>query len=153
MELVIFVGLGVFFTALALAAWRFLTVRSHGAPALVRRLPAHDSHEWRHGVVRYRGDYLEFYKLRSLLPTADLRLNRMRTSTVGHRLAEDEDPEILDRDHVILHLESEDKSFEFAAPHHAAKAIVAWTEAAPSERKERIDHKSLLMKASRKRRR
>lgn len=153
MELVIFVVLGVFFTALALAAWRFLTVRAHGASAVVRKLPAQAAHHWRHGVVRYRGDYLEFYKLRSLWPAADLRLNRTRTVTEGHRRAGDEDPDILAHDQIILHLASEGVGYEFAVPHHAAKAIVAWTESAPSERKERIDHKSLLMKASRKRKR
>lgn len=153
MELVVFVLLGVVCAAVALAAWRFLTVRSHGAPALMRRYPAHDTHEWRHGVIRYRGDIMEFYKLRSLWPTADLRLDRTHTTAEGHRRAGDEDPDILDSDYIVLHIESAGKGYEFAVSHHAAKAVVAWTESAPSERKERLDHRSLLMKASRKRKR
>ncbi|AIT60858.1 DUF2550 domain-containing protein [Corynebacterium doosanense] len=134
---------------LALAAWRFLTVRSKGAPALLRQVPG----SWRHGVVRYRGDSLEFFKLRSLSPKPDLVVDRCQASVTDHRMGGDEDPVIIDKDDVILAITHPGGVHEFAMAHHAAKAIVAWVESAPSTRLERTDHKTLLMKAGRKPRR
>lgn len=131
---------------LALAAWRFLTVRSRGARALLRRVPG----SWRHGVVRYRGDTLEFFKLRSLSPRPDLVIDRCQATVTDHRMGGEEDPVIIDKDDVILSITTPDGVSEFAVPHHAAKAIVAWVESAPSTRLERTDHKTLLMKAARK---
>lgn len=134
---------------LALAAWRFLTVRSKGAPALHREAPG----PWRHGVVRYRGDSLEFFKLRSLSPRPDLVVDRCRASVKDQRMGGDEDPVIIDKDDVILSLSNAKGVHEFALAHHAAKAAIAWVESAPSTRLERTDHKTLLMKAARKPRR
>ena len=43
-----------------LAAVRFFTLRSRGTSVLLRRLPAKDSHTWRHGLVRYNGEYMGY---------------------------------------------------------------------------------------------
>ncbi|AWB82097.1 DUF2550 domain-containing protein [Corynebacterium yudongzhengii] len=139
--------------AVCLAGWRFFFVRSHGVPALVRSLPSESSEDFRHGVMSYHGDYLEFHKLRSLLPRPDLALHRTHTELRGHRRADDEDPEILAPHYIIIELACGSDRYEMAMAPASAKAVVSWVESAPSERKERIDHKSLLMKAARKRKR
>ena len=56
--------------------WRFANVRNSGARAMMRRLPAHGVHGWRHGVLRYDGERLLFYKLRSLSFSHDVALDR-----------------------------------------------------------------------------
>lgn len=149
MSFVVPVVLVVLFALLALAAWRFLTVRSKGTPALLRAVPG----KWRHGVVRYRGDTLEFYKLRSLTPAPDVVIDRCQARVTEHRMGGDEDPVIIDQDDIILSVSTPGRMHEFAMAHHAAKAVVAWVEAAPSRRLEREDYKTLLMKAERKPRR
>lgn len=137
------------FIFLALVAWRFLTVRSKGAPVLFRR----QGDGWRHGVVRYRGDNLECFKVLSLSPAADLTIDRCTTQVDAHRKGEEEQTDIIDDEDIILVLSNPAGVYEFALAHHAAKAIIAWIESAPSLRLERTDHKTLLMKAARKPRR
>lgn len=67
----------VVLVVLILAAVRFFTVRSRGTSILLRQLPSKDSHSWRHGLVRYDGEYMDYFKLRSVMPRANQRFNRL----------------------------------------------------------------------------
>lgn len=153
MDVIALVVVAVILVVFALAAWRFLTLRSRGATALIRPLKETDSLAWRHGVIRYKGDVLHFYKLRSLAPRADLVIQRTYATVVGHRRGADEQDEMVDDDQIIVEVDNSSGGYEFALEHHAAKAVIAWIESAPSARLDRADHKTLLMKANRRRKR
>lgn len=136
--------------ALALAALRFFTLRSTGTAVVLRSLPAEDT-DWRHGKLRYHGDGLRFYKLRSLSPGADRIFDRTDATFNGHRSPAGEDLAILEEDCVIIQATMGGTEFEFALERHGAMALIAWIEAAPSSRQERIDHNQLLSKITRNR--
>lgn len=138
--------------ALLLAAWRFFTLRSKGTAVVLRDLPATVG-DWRHGTLRYNGDDLQFYKLRSLSPSADRVFDRTHAAFNGHRRPQDEDLEVLEGDSIIVQASMVDTEFEFALDSRSAMALIAWIEAAPSSRQERIDHNQLLSKITRNRER
>ena len=72
-----------------LAALRFFTVRSRGTAVLLRRVPARNSLSWRHGSLRYEGEFVEYFKLRSVSPRCDLRINRLDIEVVSTRSLDD----------------------------------------------------------------
>lgn len=72
-------------SAVLLAAWRFFTLRSRGTTVILRELPQSGVHGWRHGSFRYNGNDLEYFKLRSLSPMADLILNRLSVTLLDRR--------------------------------------------------------------------
>ncbi|GAB3939922.1 DUF2550 domain-containing protein [Corynebacterium tapiri] len=152
-EKAIFIPLAVLLVVLALAGWRFFTVRTHGTPALVRSLPAGDSYSWRHGVIQYFGDELHFFKLRSLSPRPDITFHRSHVSVIGHRRAYEDEATIIADSGVIVELATPKGECELALDSHSAKAIIAWVESAPNVRQEARDHKALLMKIAKGRKR
>ena len=74
-----------------LAALRFFTVRSRGTSVLLRRVPAKNSLSWRHGSLRYEGEFVEYFKLRSVSPRCDLRINRLDIEVVSTRPLDDDE--------------------------------------------------------------
>lgn len=138
--------------ALLLAAWRFFTLRSTGTAVVLRELPGTVG-DWRHGTLRYNGDDLQFYKLRSLSPSADRVFDRSRATFNGHRRPEGQDLELLEENGIIVQVTVGSSEFEFALDSRGAMALIAWIEAAPSSRQERADHNRLLDKITRNRER
>lgn len=134
---------------LAAATWRFLYVRNSGARAMVRELPADGVHGWRHGVMRYDGDELQFFKLRSLSFTYDSVLDRRGVQFEGFRdVAEGEREFMPDIGHV-LQFSGPGGDFEFAADRHTEMGLISWIESAPNERQERVDIRQLAQRANR----
>ncbi|MBV7292963.1 DUF2550 domain-containing protein [Corynebacterium sp. TAE3-ERU16] len=120
-----------------LAGWRFLRVRATGCGILLRRLPAVGVHGWRHGALRYSGDGLEFYKLRSVSPSADLRFPR-----TGAEVTERREPTVAEMTFMpagvrIIELSVLDDRYELALDGHGETALTSWIESAPSARQER----------------
>ena len=138
--------------ALLLAAWRFFTLRSTGTAVVWRELPGTVG-DWRHGTLRYNGDDLQFYKLRSLSPSADRVFARTRATFNGHRRPQEDDLKLLEEDSIIVQVSVGGSEFEFALDSRGAMALIAWIEAAPSSRHERADHNRLLDKITRNRER
>lgn len=143
---VLFVLVGV----VLLAATRFFTLRSRGASVLLRHLPAKGIHGWRHGVIRYAGDHAEYFKLRSLVPGYDLRLNRLDIEVVGHRTVSDDEASFISTDMRAVHVKVGAKEYEIAFDLHGEMAFMAWIESAPSKRMERVDYRRLRERAERK---
>ena len=56
-----------------------------GTAAILRDIPAVGGHGWRHGVLRYRGDEAQFYRLSSLRLWPDLRLGRRGLEVIARR--------------------------------------------------------------------
>lgn len=141
--------LGVFVVVLLLAALRFFSQRSQGTQALVRPLPATDTLGWRHGVIRYSGEDMEFYKLRSINPSCDLRLDRRLVSAVGSRPLDDDEADFISQPAEAIHLTTGDEDIEIALEPNAAMALNAWIESAPSPRQERTNVARLRAKSRR----
>ena len=144
---------GIICLILLIAAWRFFVVRSQGFPILMRQLPSESSLDWRHGRVRFEGDILKCYKLRSLLPKADLVLDRRNTEFEGHRRPAEDDADIVSTTDVVVEINHSGRALEFAVSPGMAKAFIAWVESAPSQRQERVDLVALRDRASRRKRR
>ncbi len=125
--------------AVAVAAWRFMKFRHAGAPALFRSLPAREVHGWRHGILRYRGEELQFFKLRSLSLTNDLALDRRDITLTGIRECTDEERDIMPGISKVIQLGTSAGDFEFAGAPHVQMALVSWVEAAPDRRQVRRD--------------
>lgn len=133
-----------------LAAWRFFTQRARGTVVILRSQPNAGTHGWRHGSVRYRGDEVFYYKLRSLSPGADLILNRTLTDLLGRRKPTPEELEFMPSHIHILEIDSEGKRFEVGIGGLGEMALTAWIEAAPDQRRQRPDHENLRRRITRR---
>ncbi|MCK7675627.1 DUF2550 family protein [Corynebacterium pygosceleis] len=120
-----------------LAGWRFLRVRATGSGILLRRLPADGAHGWRHGALRYSGDGIEFYKLRSVAPAPDLRFPRTGAEVTGRREPGAAETAFMPAGVRIVELAVRDRRYELALDAQSETALTAWIESAPSARQER----------------
>ncbi|WP_144792184.1 DUF2550 domain-containing protein [Corynebacterium singulare] len=132
-----------------LAAVRFFTLRSRGTSVLLRLLPAKDSHSWRHGLVRYNGEHMEYFKLRSVLPSANMRFNRLDITLNGTRPLDDDEASFMPAGEQIMRMSVHGKDYEIAADAQGIMALNAWVEAAPSKRKEKLDYHQMRQRATR----
>lgn len=133
------------------AAMRFFTLRSRGASVLMRKLPAKGFHGWRHGVLRYKGDAVDFYKLRSVWPMADHSFSRLDIELLDSRPVTDDEAAFISEDYLIFCFSSDGQGYELACTQHAMMAFGAWVEASPSQRREQIDFRRLRDRAERPR--
>lgn len=132
MKIMLWLLLAACFTVCLLAFWRFLTKRAGGTQVIMRRLPAKESHGWRHGVIRYKGDMLEFYKLRSLSPHPDIVLRRDELVLNGRREKTGAEQKFMEERTRIVQLKSSTRQCEWALNSHAEMALLAWLESAPT---------------------
>ena len=150
MDIVIWVLIVLAVLAVLLAAWRFLTLRSRGTSIILRRLPASGTHGWRHGTIRYNGDDLEYFKLRSISPRADLVFNRQTLEVRGTRGMSPQEAGFMDTGLTIFDLAAADVDYEVGLDAHGSMALTAWLESAPDIRTERIDHNALRDRITRR---
>ena len=129
---------------LGAAAWRFAVVRNSGARAMMRELPADGVHGWRHGVLRYDGERLLFFKLRSLTFHHDIELDRRGVEFDGFRDVTGDEREFMPEIGRVLCFSGPMGDFEFAADSRTEMGLISWVEAAPDVRQERIDARSLI---------
>ena len=155
MQVVANILLGVALIVLAavviIAALRFFTVRSKGTTVLLRKLPASGVHGWRHGVLLYDSEFVEFFKLRSLTPGRDLRFNRLNIAISEFREMTDREAAFISPSQRVLGITVGDVDFEIACNQHAFMAFNEWVEAAPCERHERPNYRRLKNRAQRPR--
>ncbi len=148
-DIVVWAIIAWFAVGCALAIGRFIMLRSTGTQVLVRPMPAKDSYSWRHGIVRYNAGCLEFFKLRSVWPTADLSLNRLDVEIVSTRQLLDDEANFMPEASEAIHIRVDGKEYEIAVDGRGAMALTAWIESAPSRRKENINLKQLRERAER----
>ncbi|AZA09465.1 DUF2550 domain-containing protein [Corynebacterium pseudopelargi] len=148
MAFLLFSLVAVFAVFAMLIAWRFITLRSRGTSVTLRRMPAQGVHGWRHGLFRYSGSSLQYYKLRSVLPFANVTFQRKDVALIGHRSLTEHEAEFLSPAQHILTVRFSSKEYELALEPRAEMAFTAWIEAAPDARMERIDVKALRRKMS-----
>ena len=128
---------------------RFFTLRSRGTTVLLRVLPAKDSHSWRHGLVRYSGEYMEYFKLRSVLPRANMRFNRLDITLNGIRSLDDDEASFMPASDQVMGISVHGKDYEIASDAQGIMALNAWVEAAPSKRKEKLNYHQMRQRATR----
>lgn len=144
----VWIALGVaVLVLLAGAAWRFFTIRNHGTQVLMRALPATGTHGWRHGVLRYSGDSVRFYKLRSFSFAADEVHSRNDIAVTGRRQATETEQEFMPGVEVVVLFSAAGKDYEFATDHRAAMALISWIESSPDKRQVRTDMNQLHQRA------
>ncbi|MBZ8177088.1 DUF2550 family protein [Corynebacterium poyangense] len=131
------------FALCSLGMWRFFMLRSRGTTVVLRRLPAEGLHGWRHGILHYRRNDLDYYKLRSLSPLADLVVHRSEVAVIGRRATSEPEASFLPPDLHILKLQIKNHGYELAINTRGEMALTAWLESAPDIRQERMDPKSL----------
>ena len=134
---------------LMLAARRFFKLRARGTSVLLRTLPAKNSHSWRHGVMRYNGEYVEYFKLRSVSVQADLRFNRLGVELIGTRQLDDDEAAFMSAANQVIRFSFADQEYEIATDLHGIMGLTAWIEAAPSKRLQRPDYRRLRQRATR----
>jgi len=112
-----------------------------GTAAILRDLPAAGGHGWRHGVLRYRGDEAQFYRLSSLRLWPDRRLGRRGLEVIARRSPRGDEFDIMNEETVVLQLHdstgSLNRSYEMALDRGALTAFLSWVESRPSPRTRR----------------
>jgi hypothetical protein len=131
------VVLGTFTAALFYMLYRINQLRGSGTSALLRELPADDGRAWRHGVVRYDDNAMEYFRLRSMRPGPDRSVLRQIVVSKGRRGPTPSEADVMDDDTVILELSDRDGTFELALDGGAVTAFQSWLESRPSQRAER----------------
>lgn len=149
MEIVAWVFVVLAVLAVLLAAWRFATLRSRGTRVLLRRLPASGVHGWRHGTLRYHGEDLEYFKLRSISPAADLVFHRQDLEFHEPREMTPEEAAFMEEGLSIATLCDDGTHYELALDTHGLMAITAWIESAPDARHQRMDYHELRNRITR----
>ncbi|AKK08521.1 hypothetical protein CATRI_05305 [Corynebacterium atrinae] len=149
MEIVAWVLVVIAAVAMLLALWRFLTLRSQGTSVIIRRLPASGTHGWRHGRVRYNGEELHYYKLRSLSPGADLVLNRQQLEFLDSRPLTDREASFMDPSLKVTTISNDGQLYEIVVDSRGLMALTAWMESAPNIRQERTDFNKLRNRITR----
>jgi len=112
-----------------------------GTAAILRDTPAAGGHGWRHGVLRYRGDEAQFYRLSSLRLWPDRRLGRRGLEVIARRPPRGDEFDIMTEETVILELHdstgSLNRGYEMALDRGALTAFQSWVESRPSPRTRR----------------
>lgn len=124
----------------AIGARRLSRMRGVGTAIALRQLPAQGDHGWRHGVICYRDEAIEYYRLRDIRPGPSQIYGRQSIEPNGRRTPSASERPLLgndDADVVILELTSGSSAFEMALEPGAATAMQSWLESRPSVRRER----------------
>ena len=111
--------------------------------AIMRDLPAVGGAGWRHGVMRYRGGELVFYRLSSLRWWPDRRLSRRGLEVLGRRAPRGDEFDIMTNELVIVQLRDggeTGRSYELSLDRGVLTAFLSWLEARPSPRARRTEN-------------
>ncbi|WP_041452041.1 DUF2550 domain-containing protein [Hoyosella subflava] len=133
--LIILLVLLAAFTAVFLI--RIVELRSGGTSAVVRVLPSPKSEGWRHGVIRYRDESLDFYRLSRLIPGPSVRLNRQTAEIESRRRPDGGELDLMDSSVTIVGVQAGGTHYEFGFERGALTAFLAWIESRPPRRARR----------------
>lgn len=127
--------------AVAVLGYRLWKMRQGGTAAILRDAPAAGGHGWRHGVIRYRDEEANFYRLSSLRLWPDRRLNRRALEIVSRRAARGDEFDIMNDETIVLELVDSGgehrRGYELALDRGALTAFLSWVESRPSPRARR----------------
>ena len=103
--------LGIAVLALSFRLWK---LRQGGTAAIMRDIPAVGGHGWRHGVIPYRGADAAYYRLSSVRPWPDSRLNRRGVEVVSRRPPRGDEFDIMTEEIIVLELRDTTRTEERA---------------------------------------
>ncbi len=130
--LIILVVLLAAFVAVFL--YRLAVLRRGGTAAILRVAPSAGDTGWRHGVIRYGEGSLVFFKLSSLRPGPDSRIERQGIEVEGRRKPAGSEFDIMSDEIVILSVKDRGAAYEIALDGGALTAFLSWVESRPSGR-------------------
>ena len=144
---------GLLVAAAILALVRFVGLRSRGVQVILRRLPASGNHGWRHGIMRYKGDHIAFYMVRSVSPMADAVFRRSDMRLVGRREPSPREASFMADGLTIVEFAIGQTRREVGLDFAGDMALTTWLESKPDNRTQRPDVKKLVDHITRARRR
>jgi hypothetical protein len=136
-NLIALVVVAVVTVAVFYLVYRITQLRGSGTSALLRVLPAEDGRAWRHGVVRYDDNAMEYFRLRSMRGGPARSVLRQSVVTRGRRTPTPAEGDVLGDGMVVLELADRGGAFELALDAGAVTAFQSWLESRPSQRAER----------------
>ena len=129
-------------SVVAALSYRFVAVRGHATPVLARRPDG----EWRYGALRYAAGEAMFYRLVSVRPGADLKIQR-RTITLGERRQPSgAELDLAEQGEIIVPIHGLDRrggpvEMELCLDPRALTALLSWVEACSTEDVRHIHHR------------
>lgn len=129
-------------SVVAALSYRFVAVRGHATPVLARRPDG----EWRYGAMRYAAGEAMFYRLVSIRPGADLRIQR-RTITLGDRRSPSgAELDLAEQGEIIVPMRGLDRrggtvEMELCLDAQALTALLSWVEACSTEDVRHVHHR------------
>ncbi|OYD71264.1 uncharacterized protein DUF2550 [Rhodococcus sp. OK302] len=136
--MIVLIILGVLLAVLVAAfLYRVVKLRHGGTPALLRGLPAVGDSGWRHGIIRYGESAFVFFKLSSLRPGPDSRIDRQGIEVESRRSRSGTEFDIMSDDIVVLRVRDGASRYEIALDSGALTAFLSWVESRPDGRARR----------------
>lgn len=117
--------------------YRLVILRRGGTAALLRVLPSPGDSGWRHGIIRYGESSFVFFKLSSLRPGPDSRVDRQGIEVESRRSPSGTEFDIMSDDIVVLRLRDGASNYEIALDSGALTAFLSWVESRPDGRARR----------------
>ena len=139
---VMVVLIGILTAVVAALSYRLWNLRQGGTMAILRDLPAVGGAGWRHGVMRFRGDELVFYRLSSMRWWPDRRLSRHGLEVLGRRNPRGDEFDIMTPEQVIVQLRDggeAGRSYELSVDRGVLTAFLSWLESRPPPRTRRTE--------------
>jgi Protein of unknown function (DUF2550) len=133
--------IAVLLLAVVALSYRLWKLGQGGTAAILRDIPAAGGHGWRHGVIRYKGEEADFYRLSSVRLLPDRRLSRRGLEIVSRRGPRGDEYDIMTDEIVVLELRDASpdrrRGYELALDRGALTAFLSWLESRPSPRARR----------------
>ncbi|MFE4504042.1 DUF2550 domain-containing protein [Rhodococcus sp. NPDC056743] len=117
--------------------YRLVILRRGGTAALLRVLPSPGDSGWRHGIIRYGESSCVFFKLSSLRPGPDSRVDRQGIEVESRRSPSGTEFDIMSDDIVVLRVRDGESNYEIALDSGALTAFLSWVESRPDGRARR----------------
>lgn len=129
--------LAVALFAVLLAIRRVQLLRRVGTEVVMRSLPSDTGRGWRHGVLRYREDQLQFFRVASLRPGPDRVIPRRTLELLDRRTPNTSELDVLPAGSTVLRVGVGRCESEIALGGGALTAFLSWVESSPPDRAHR----------------
>lgn len=116
---------------------RVQLLRRGGTEVVLRSLPSPTGAGWRHGVLRYREDDAQFFRVASVRPGADRTVARRTLEVLDRRAPDRSELDVLAAGSAVLRVRAGTSELEVALGGGALTAFLSWVESSPPHRARR----------------